>query len=237
MSFFEINSSWDSDADGDYFATGDEFQDSHPLTYFEDENDSDDERHLTFDEIIEIRRERSEQKGNESAPNHGKNFGLREVPKKREREGRMDIKPGDIFFDRKDKQFVLVTKNDSREGKKYIDILFAKGIDTIRNPQLMWAEPFRIRDNADYVESFKRPLTLETLLFFVYEYSDKNTWSIDKKNEFKKVLDSNDVRDNFKDFLDEYVDTSPDPQDAVRSVFPRKPGNVYSMIGRFEKQF
>ena len=47
-----------------------------------------------------------------------------------------------------------------------------------------------------------------------------------------------DVRDNFKDLLDEYVDKSPDPQDeAVRSVFPGNPGNVSSMIGRLEKQF
>lgn len=231
MSFFEINSSWDSD--GDYFATGDDQIDSYPIS--SDDSDSDDDE---LQRTLRRQRKKYKKPGNEPAPDHGvlKNFGLRELPKERKRENEMDIKPGDIFFDHEFEEFLLVAKNTTREGKKIIYVFYAEGTHVIRDTQLVTVEPHRIR-NAGYVKSFERPLTLETLLFFVYEYSNKKTWSIDKKNALKKALNSDDVRDKFKDLLDVYVDTSFDSQDAVRSIFPGNPGNVSSMIGRFEKQF
>lgn len=235
MSFFEINSSWDSDGDN-FAAAEDEFGDSHPLSG--DDDDSDDERPSTFEELMARRRQKSKTRGHESAPDIGvhENFGLRELPQERKRENELDIKPGDIFFDREYEESVLVVKNYTEGEKNFIDVFYAEGTHIIRDTQLVKAEPFRIQ-NAGYVKSFKRPLTLETLLFFVYEYSNKKTWSMDKKNAFKKALNSDGVRNNFQKLLQKHVDTSPDPRDAVRSVFPGNPGTVSSVIGRFEKRF
>lgn len=234
MSFFEIDSSWDSD--GDYFATGDGVIDSHPISSDESDSDDDDDG----DDDDEVRRalrrqyKKSKKPGNKSAPDHGVlvNFGLRELPSKRPRKEKLDLKPGDIFFDHKKNQNALVIKKDSWDGYEVVVLFYAKASPVIQKDQLIAVNPYGMQ-NGKYVESFRRPLTLETLLFFVYEYSDKSNLSNDSKRELQKQLNSEAVRDDFQKLLREDVDTSRDAERFESSDTKR----VSRMIGEFEKRF
>lgn len=228
MSFFEIDSSWDSD--GDYFATGDDGDlESHALNYDLDENDSDDEGPFDFNEDMRRRRQAIEQYDNNGVK---KNFGLRVLPSKRPRKDELDLKPGDIFFDHKKNQNALVIKKDSQDGYEMVVLFYAKASPVIQEDQLKLVNPYGMQ-NGEYVESFRRPLTLETLLFFVYEYSDKSNLSNDSKRELQKQLNSEAVRDDFQKLLREDVDTSRDAERFESSDTKR----VSRMIGEFEKRF
>lgn len=214
--FLNIQSSWDSDSDT--IRSGEDLQ-SHPLKYYSDEEDEDEDE---LKSILKTRLEKTKVSGNRSAEAIGgeENFGQQPPKRKEGRTGNVEsLAVGDVFYD--GEWYALVLGKDFKNFSENPVVLLAEGFESFKDDDKnIEGFPFNRFSVSEtiYVTSFDRPLTAKTIQYFLFHYSNKKGWSRDLKDHFHRRLDS--YRDRFTIFL-RLWDSEPAESSKVR-----KPGRI-----------